>query len=49
MEGEELKVFLRYKKQFTNIKMNCIILFNFLCKSEYIDDSEAIIDELGSL
>lgn len=31
------------------IKMNCLLLFHFWCKLEYIEDSEAIIDALGSL
>lgn len=31
------------------IKMNCLLLFHFWCKLEYIADSEAIIDVLGSL
>lgn len=49
MEGQELKVFWRYKQTLAKIQSELYSSILFGCKSEYIDDPVLVIDILGFL
>ena len=49
VEREEPQMLPKKSNNIQKIKMNCLDLFHFWCKQEYVEDLESVMNALGIL